>query len=359
MRNIFPLFLLFLVGSLSEVSAQLPNGSIAPDFTATDIDGVEWNLYELLDGGTTVIIDFFATWCGPCWSYSESGALEEVWEALGPDGTGEVMIFSMESDDGTTAADLTGTGTQSWGDWITGTPFPVFDDCANIFNLFENSYYPVIYTICPNHILSQSGQADAASHIAMATANECAAATLAIDPALFNFTGALAGCLGEPAAVSVSMMNMGTETLTSTTVGMFVDDIQVGFTAWTGDLATYGIVDVVLPDYIFSADTEYELRITGPDLNVENSVVVANFDMGEIATTYIYIEIRTDNWGAETSWVLSDANGDVAIAAQENFAQLNLILGGEPVLDKIALINPGGKLSEHAQVLPRVSFGAN
>ena len=42
-------------------SAQLPNGSIAPDFTATDINGVEYNLYELLDAGNTVILDFFAT----------------------------------------------------------------------------------------------------------------------------------------------------------------------------------------------------------------------------------------------------------------------------------------------------------
>jgi len=29
------------------------------DFTVVDSDGIEWNLYTLLEGGTTVIIDLF------------------------------------------------------------------------------------------------------------------------------------------------------------------------------------------------------------------------------------------------------------------------------------------------------------
>jgi len=29
------------------------------DFTVVDSDGVEWNLYTLLEGGTTVILDLF------------------------------------------------------------------------------------------------------------------------------------------------------------------------------------------------------------------------------------------------------------------------------------------------------------
>ena len=36
-----------MVGTAS--FAQLPDGSIAPDFTATDINGVEHNLYSYLD----------------------------------------------------------------------------------------------------------------------------------------------------------------------------------------------------------------------------------------------------------------------------------------------------------------------
>ena len=47
--------MLFAVLTISSTAlAQLPSVSIAPDFTATDINGEEWNLYDLLDEGNVV-----------------------------------------------------------------------------------------------------------------------------------------------------------------------------------------------------------------------------------------------------------------------------------------------------------------
>jgi len=47
-----------------DVHAEDANSSIkytmdVPDFTVTDSDGERWTLYDMLDDGKTVIIDFF------------------------------------------------------------------------------------------------------------------------------------------------------------------------------------------------------------------------------------------------------------------------------------------------------------
>ncbi len=174
MKKIFTLLAfvsLFTFGA----QAQIPNGSIAPDWTLTDINGNEHHLYSYLDSGYTVVIDFSATWCGPCWSYHTSGALEELYINHGPAGmanvsettTDDVMVFFIEGDDSTTSDDLNGTGSNTQGNWVANTPYPIIDD-ASMTAAYQIGYWPTIYTICPNRIINVSGQITTESHYALA-----------------------------------------------------------------------------------------------------------------------------------------------------------------------------------------------
>ena len=152
-KNLLIFILCLTFGSLN---AQLPNGSIAPNFKAIDIDGVEHDLYEILQQGKSVILDFSATWCPPCWSYHESGALHDFMESYGPEGSDEAMVFYIECDITTSLEDLNGTGNNTQGDWVDGTNYPIIDK-AYIANLYQIGSYPTIMMVCPDRLVQNVG----------------------------------------------------------------------------------------------------------------------------------------------------------------------------------------------------------
>ena len=55
MRFFPTLFVLLL--AVAQAPAQLPDGAVAPDFTATDLNGQSQNLYDLLDSGKVVVLE--------------------------------------------------------------------------------------------------------------------------------------------------------------------------------------------------------------------------------------------------------------------------------------------------------------
>lgn len=136
-------------------SAQLPDGSTAPEFTLTDISGTTHHLYDHLDAGRTVLLEVFAAHCPTCWAYHQTHRLKNMHEQYGPGGTDELMVLALEYDQWNGMNELMGIG-DPWvtaGDWVTGTPYPIFnveDPDRGVFTDYAVTFYPVIYKICPD-----------------------------------------------------------------------------------------------------------------------------------------------------------------------------------------------------------------
>ena len=150
MRTLYSLCLVLV--SMQIGWSQLQDGSIAPDFTLTDIEGNQHHLYSYLNQGKTVILDFSAAWCPLCWNYHQTGALETFYQLYGPDGTDEAMVLFIEKDPAMGMDDLLGLTSASEGNWIEGTSYPIIDN-SSINAQYRPDALPTIYGIHPDSTL--------------------------------------------------------------------------------------------------------------------------------------------------------------------------------------------------------------
>jgi hypothetical protein len=314
----FTTFLFSLLLSAS-MFAQLTSGSIAPDFTGVDINGNTWNLYDILNSGKSVIIDVSATWCGPCWNYHQTGALEEVYNTHGPAGDDKLMVLWVEGDAATNSACLTsstGCNSSTQGNWVAGTPFPIIDD-ASIGDALAIAYFPTIYLVCPDKIITEPGQLSADE--LWAKASECPVQFGTNNAGILAFESGAATteiCGETPAGPSFRLTNMGTANMTTATITLKWNGNVLQTIDWTGDLPLYSAdivnFDQIVIDQTGSLIVEVLNVNGGADEQLDNNSKTVEFTAAPAFNKQkVVLKIKTDPYGDELYWELRDDQGNV------------------------------------------------
>ncbi len=139
MKKAFTLILALALGL--GLKAQCPL-TTAVDFTATDVHGTEVHLFDILDGGQAVLIDFFFTTCGPC-----QQATPKIVESYYAMGCNMHDVFYMEI--------ATGDSEAACLNWVNtyGVEYPTISGEAGgtaICNQYQIPAYPTLILIAPD-----------------------------------------------------------------------------------------------------------------------------------------------------------------------------------------------------------------
>ncbi|HEX2615968.1 MAG TPA: hypothetical protein VHL57_00420, partial [Flavobacteriales bacterium] len=297
--------------------AQLLDGVIAPDFTATDLNGGEHHLYALLDSGYSVVLDFSSAWCIPCWNYHSGGNLETLYTTYGP-GTAanKVRVFMIESEPTNTTAQLHGptliTGdnaTTTQGDWVTGTSYPIVDG-SFIPHTYEIASVPTLYVVCPDHRLTRVGQ-ETVSQL-WTRVQGCPLPQTGTNAALVALNNDRLVC--DALAADVSLQNMGTNTITALDIAMRENGNALHTLHWTGELATYGLEHVVFPSMALADPEGVTFEIVQPDVYAADNVLDPGLVHAEPALPEVTFRLSLDRYCSETRWKLFNMAGGVVHA---------------------------------------------
>ena len=133
-------------------TAQIQNysvGEVVNDFTVTDIDGVEHNLYAYTAAGKYVFLDFFFTTCGPC--QATVPYFNELYDKYG---CNQGDIICLEMNNGQDNNDAVATYSATFGGPFHHSPAVSNEGGGNeVDNDFNPTAYPTYCLIGPDNTL--------------------------------------------------------------------------------------------------------------------------------------------------------------------------------------------------------------
>lgn len=297
------------------VNAQLPAGSTAPDFTATDVYENSHSLYaDYLNEGKHVLLNISATWCGPCWNYHNTHALADFYEAYGPNGSDEAMVLYVEGDSSTPVSAIFGTGSNTWGDWTVGTPYPIIDSGA-IADSYQINAYPTLYRICSNGIVTQLNQLTAVN-LKNNLNNNCGTLT-GVPNHVKVLPSNIYACSSSGGSATFKVKNYGNNNITEAVLVLKESGTVVATQTFTGNVAQFGTGNVVFQslDLVAGGDYSVEIQSVNGGTIHNSDFAVADveevFIADEVEYANLQVKVYTDSYPGEIRWRIKNSAGTI------------------------------------------------
>ncbi len=258
--------------SLSGVTYKL--GDIVRDFEFVDTEGKTYKLSEVLKEKKMVMLNFWATWCGPC--ESEFPDMSEAYNAYKD--TVEIIALDPDADD--TAEDIANYKASHFDFEI---PFPMFKGGSDLFNAFACQGYPTSIIIDRYGMVTFMYSGPLPSESAIKT--------------LFNY---------------YSAENYEQKIVTDISELVEKEKPNVSMPSSEELGAAFGMTDAVYAPETDSEDAEYSWPFVITKKDGETCVVPSNTDVqSSYATLYITMNLKKGDAVAFDYLASSEAGADV------------------------------------------------
>lgn len=302
---------------------------IAPNLVFEDINGVNHNLYEYLDQGKSVLLDFFIVNCTPC--QEGAGYLENLYLNYGPEGTDQLQILSIEVYNN---SDLIVQNAIS--DWSITNPVINLDEIPSSYLPFV-PFYPTYIMVCPDRSMSIITDFNNPETTLMweFDFNTCNYGNTITD---VNFLEPEIIYCQDYVYANLNIGNVGSTFVNNIDIEVFIDSMYHSTIEWDYLLPPLSTSnDVFIPIIFESYNIEGEeisfSLIHNEDINSANNNLEYNFSEPIITlNNQIKIEIQNDYYPGDIYWTLKNANGTVVAFGDgddyniEEFVSIDLTL---------------------------------